>query len=195
MSSPTISVIVDAAVQMRLSAQALAALTPAMTARAAVQALLDARLTADALSLLARLLPHRYVVAWVCQCAQREILEARDRAGLELAEAWLREPDASRQAAALAFAHAHRFQTLGAWLAACAGWSSGNLNPRADRPTPVPAHLGAIAASTALSYLAARVPNQWDLRRRGFILEAIGLLDGAHTSGARTHDGIHGDTQ
>lgn len=189
-----ISFIFDAAVQMRLSTQALAALTPTMTARAAIQALLDAHLTADAMSLLARLLPHRYVVAWVCQCAQREILNAFDHAGLELAEAWVREPDASRQAAALAFANSHRFQTVGAWIAACAGWSGGNLNPRADRPTPVPSHLSAIAAVAALSYLAARVVEKFDLRQRGYVTEAMGLLDDQDAGGVSTQDRIAGDT-
>ena len=195
MNLPTMNAIFDAAAQMRISAQALAALAPAMSAREAVQALLDARLTADALSLLARLLPHRYVVAWVCQCARREILDARDRAGLDLAEAWLREPNASRQAAALAFANTHRFQTLGAWIAACAGWSGGDLNPRADRPTPAPAHLSAIAAMAALSYLAARVAAEFDPRRRAFVIDALGLLDGVDARSTRTHDGIHGGTQ
>ncbi|MFP3649215.1 DUF6931 family protein, partial [Paraburkholderia sp. SIMBA_054] len=56
----------DAARQMRLSAPANARLEPGMTPRAAVQTLLDDGLAADALSLLARLLPRRYTVAWVC---------------------------------------------------------------------------------------------------------------------------------
>lgn len=194
MNLPIMTAIFEAAVQMRLSPQAFATLAPAMTARDAVQALLDARLTADAMSLLARLLPHRYVVAWVCQCARREILDARDRAGLDLAEAWLREPDASRRTAALAFANTHRLQTVGAWIAACAGWSGGDLNPRADRPTPVPAHLSAIAAMAALSYLAARVAPEFDPRRRAFVVEALGLLDGADALTPRTHDRLDGAT-
>ncbi|CAM2157008.1 Secreted protein [Pararobbsia alpina] len=172
------SLILDAAMQMRLSAQALAALVPAMSPRAAVQALLDAGLPGDALGLLARLLPHRYAVAWVCQCCRREVLDALDRAGLELAEAWVREPNEARRREALAFASAHRYRSIGAWVAACAGWTGGNLNPRDERPTPVPPHLSAIAAMAALSYLAARVAAQFDARRRGFVADAIGLLDG-----------------
>jgi hypothetical protein len=183
------SLILDAAMQMRLSAQALAALMPAMSPRAAVQALLDARLAGDALGLLARLLPHRYAVAWVCQCCRREVLDALDRAGLELAEAWVREPNETRRREALAFAGAHRYRSIGAWVAACAGWSGGNLNLRDERPTPVPPHFSAIAASAALSYLAARVPAQFNARRSAYVMDALGLLDGAgEMDEPRRHD-------
>jgi hypothetical protein len=168
--------ILDAACQMRLSAVARATLQPTMTPRSAVQALLDASRPADALSLLARLLPRRYAVAWACQCGRKEALGEHDRAGLALAEAWVRDPGEAQRAAALTFARTHRYQTIGAWTAAAAGWSGGNLNPDCEKPTPPPEHLSAIAASSAVTYMAALVASQFDARRAAFVRDAMGLL-------------------
>lgn len=168
--------IIDAAEEMRISEPALASLQPTMPPRSAVQALLDDGLTVDALSLLARLLPRRYAVAWVCQCGNRQALGEHDRAGLALAEAWVRDPGEAHRAAAAAFANTHRYKTIGAWAAAAAGWSGGNLNPRDERPTPPPEHLTAIAATAAVTYMAALVPAQLDARRTAFVRDALGLL-------------------
>lgn len=166
----------DAARQMRLSAPANARLEPGMTPRIAVQTLLDDGLAADALSLLARLLPHRYTVAWVCQCASREALGAHDREGVAFAEAWVRAPGEAQRAAAALFASEHRYRTIGAWACASAGWTGGNLNPRNEQPTPPPEHLSAIAATAAVTYMAALVPAQIDARRTAFVRDALGLL-------------------
>ncbi|MGF6936698.1 hypothetical protein OKW41_005860 [Paraburkholderia sp. UCT70] len=173
MSTPSIF---EAARQMRLSTRAQACLRPSMAARSAVQTLLDAGHSADALSLLGRLLPRRYAVAWACQCCRRQTLDEHDRAGLELAEAWVRDPREAQRAAALAFAKTHRYQTIGAWTAAAAGWSGGNLNPEHERPTPPPEHLTAIAATAAVNYMAALVPARFDARRAAFVRDALGLL-------------------
>jgi hypothetical protein len=168
--------IFDAAREMRLSDAALANLQPTMTPYLAVQTLLNANRPADAMGLLARLLPRRYSVAWACQCGRKELLDDHDRAGIALAEAWVRDPGEAQRAAALTFARTHRFQTVGAWTAAAAGWSGGNLNPDHARPTPPPEHLTAIAASSAVTYIAARVASQFDARRTAFIRDAMKLL-------------------
>ena len=168
--------ILDAARQMWLPEAALACVRPVASPRVAVQALLDGGYCADALRLLARLLPRRYAVGWACQCGRGETLSEHDSAGLALAEAWLREPGQAQQVAALAFAKAHRYRTIGAWAAAAAGWSGGNLNPDHERPTPPPAHLTALAASAAVAYMAALVPAQFDARRAGFVRDALNLL-------------------
>jgi hypothetical protein len=170
------STILDAARQMRLSAPAKARLRPAMAPHAAVQTLLDDGLTADALSLLARLLPRRYAVAWVCQCGSRQTLAEHDRTGIALAETWVREPGEAHREAAASFANAHRYRTIGAWAAAAAGWTGGNLNPRHEQPTPPPEHLTAIAAMAAVTYMAALIPAQLDVRRSAFVRDALGLL-------------------
>jgi hypothetical protein len=170
------STILLAAQQMRLGAPAQQLLRSDLTPRAAVQALLDSGLVADALSLLARLLPRRYAVAWVCQCARQQPLSEHDGAGVALAEAWVREPDETHRAAALSFAIAHRYKTAGAWTAAAAGWSGGQLNPHSERPTPPPEHLTAIAAMAAVTHMSALVADQFAARRAAFVRSALDLL-------------------
>lgn len=170
------STILDAARQMKLSAPANHRLRPAMAPHTAVRTLLDYGLTADALSLLARLLPRPYAVAWVCQCGSRQTLGEHDRAGLALAETWVRDPGEAHREAAATFANVHRYRTIGAWAAAAAGWTGGNLNPRHEQPTPPPQHLTAIAAMAAVNYMAALIPAQLDARRADFVQDALGLL-------------------
>jgi len=84
------SAVIHASVQMELSAPASARLHAEMTPQAAVQELLDAGQPQDALKLLARLLPKRYAVAWLCQCARDQPLTHEDRSGAALAEKWVR---------------------------------------------------------------------------------------------------------
>ncbi|CAB3751138.1 DUF6931 family protein [Paraburkholderia humisilvae] len=168
--------VLEAARQMRVSVRAQQHLRSEMEPRAAVQALLDADLAADALSLLARLLPRRYAVAWVCQCARQQALDEHDRAGIALAQAWVREPSEPNRADAAAFAKTHRYQTIGAWTAAAAGWTGGNLNPQHTQPTPAPEHLTALAAMAAITYMAALIADQFAARRAGFVRDALGLL-------------------
>ncbi|CAB3770078.1 DUF6931 family protein [Paraburkholderia solisilvae] len=170
--------IIAAAREMQLSEVALNVLATARTPRSAVEALLDAELAADALGLLARLLPRRYAVAWLCQCVRAdEPARSDDRAGVELAERWVREPDDTRRRDALAYAQAHRFRTVGAWVAAAAGWSGGNLAPPGSEIVAVPTEfMTARAAAAAITHLAARASTRFAQRRAGFVRVALDLL-------------------
>ncbi|MFA4762649.1 hypothetical protein P2A07_22170, partial [Xanthomonas perforans] len=91
MSAPTLS-LAQACAQMQLSAPACAQLSTPITPQAAVSALLASGHGEDAIKLLARLLPKRYAVAWLCQCVRGETLDEEDRAGAALAEKWVRDP-------------------------------------------------------------------------------------------------------
>ena len=171
------SAVIHASVQMELPAEANAVLRAEMTPQVAVQALLAADRPQDALTLLARLLPKRYAVAWVCQCAREQALSQEDRAGASLAEQWVREPSESNRRAAFEFAHAGGYKSLGAWIAAAAGWSGGSLAPAAqETPVPPPEHLTARATVAAINLLAALEPAEFDARRKAFIERAAGLL-------------------
>jgi len=157
------------------------------TPRAAVEALLDAGLAEDALALVARLLPRRYAVAWLCQCARHEALGETDRAGLALAERWVRDGDDAPRRAALAFAKAQRFGGCGAWAAAAAGWSGGDLAaPGSDKPAPPGPAMTARAVALALTHLAAHVREQFVARRVAFVRSALNLLG--------TPNGIDGES-
>lgn len=171
------SAVIHASVQMELSAPASERLRADMTAQVAVHDLLAAGQVQDALKLLARLLPKRYAVAWLCQCARDQRLTQEDRAGTSLAEQWVREPSESSRRAAFEFAHAGGYKSIGAWIAAAAGWSSGSLAPAAqETPVPPPDHLTARATVAAVNLMAALEPAQFEARRTGFIERAMPLL-------------------
>lgn len=174
--------ILEAALQMELSAAALARLHDSMSARTAVQTLLAAGETQDGLKLLARLLPKPYVVAWLCQCARDEPLQIEDKAGAALAEAWLRDPSEANRRAAFEFANAGGYKSVGTWLAATAGWSGGSLAPATqETPVPPPDHLTARAAVAAVNMMAALVVDQFAVRRDALISRALHLLNSGDT--------------
>lgn len=163
---------------MEIDGQARAIALDAARPQAAVRALLERGHPQAALQLLARLLPKRYVVAWLCQCARDESLSDIDRAGTMVAERWVREPDEAQRRAAYEFATADGYSTLGGWLAATAGWSGGSLAPAAqDTPVPPPPFMTARAATAAVNLLAAQEPDRFDERRLAFATRAIALLD------------------
>ena len=176
------SIVMQAAEQMELGETARARLEPGMGPREAVQALLEGGETQDALKLLARLLPKRYAVAWACQCARDVALPLEDRAGAALAEQWVREPEEPNRRAAFEFANAGGYRSIGAWLAACAGWSGGSLAP-ATQQTPVPPaeHLTACAVVAAINLRAGLDPERFEQRRAGFMARAMSLLGAGET--------------
>jgi hypothetical protein len=173
------SAVLQASIQMELSGSGSALLQPNMTAPVAVQTLVNAGQVQDALKLLARLLPKRYAVAWLCQCARDQSLNPEDKAGASLAEKWVREPNESNRRAAFEFANAGGYKSTGAWLAAAAGWSGGSLAPASlETPVPPPDHLTACAVVAGVNMLAALEIEQFEVRRAGFIEPAMNLLNG-----------------
>lgn len=171
------SAVIYASVQMELTPDANARLRADMSPQTAVQELLAAGQAQDALKLLARLMPKRYAVAWLCQCARDQPLSQEDRIGASLAEQWVREPSESNRRAAFEFAHAGGYKALGAWIAAAAGWSGGSLAP-ASQETPVPPaeHLTARATVAAINLMAALDATQFEARRASYIERAMSLL-------------------
>lgn len=172
------SAVMQASIEMELSAAASARLGAEMAPLTAVQALLAAEQEQDALKLLARLLPKRYTVAWLCQCARDQPLGMEDKAGASLAESWVREPSEGNRRAAFEFANAGEYKSIGAWLAAAAGWSGGSLAPAAqETPVPPAEHLTACAAVAAINLMAALEVEEFPARRNAFIARAINLLN------------------
>ncbi len=175
----------DACLQMGIEPAARALLPPGAVPQDAVRRLLDGGQVQPALQLLAALLPKRYVVAWLCQCARGEALSDDDRAGAALAEQWVRDPGEHHRRIAYEFATADGYQTLGGWIAAAAGWSGGSLAPAGqDTPVPPPALLTARAATAAINLLAAIEPDRFDQRRAAFAGRALSLLGEAPRAAA-----------
>jgi hypothetical protein len=106
-------------------------------------------------------------------------LSLEDKAGAALAEQWVREPDETHRRAAFEFANAGGYRTIGAWLAAAAGWSGGSLAP-ASQETPVPPaeHLTACAVVAAINLMAGMEAERFEQRRGEFMARAMGLLGG-----------------
>jgi hypothetical protein len=126
--------------------------------------LLARGMPADALVVMARILPKRYVIAWACECLNSTFARDPktadvDRAGLALAQQWLSDPTEERRRAASEFAESGEFKTPGAWIAASAGWSGGSLAPRGYDAIVPPDHLPAEAAVAALRLTASRSPE------------------------------------
>ena len=177
------SAVLQACMQMELSEPASAMLRADMTPQAAVQTLVGAGHVQDALKLLARLLPKRYAVAWLCQCARDQLVSPEDKAGASLAEKWVREPNESNRRAAFEYANAGGYKSVGAWMAAAAGWSSGSLAPASQEALVPPAeHLTACAVVAGINMLAALVTDQFEARRAGYIEPAMALLNAGGTA-------------
>lgn len=150
--------------RMSFSSGALAVLSGGGNVRHCVGELLKRGLSADALAVVARILPNRYVVAWACECLKSTLpLQTEpsdvDRAGLALAQQWLSDPSEENRRAAMEFAERGEFASPGAWIAASAGWSGGSLLPRGYDPVPPPEHLPAEAAVAALRLSASQGPD------------------------------------
>jgi hypothetical protein len=147
--------------RMTFSGEAVAVLSGGGNVRQCLRELLNRGLAADALAVVARTLPVRYVVAWACECLKstlplQPVPSDIDRAGLALAQQWLSDPSEENRRAALEFAERGEFGSPGAWIAASAGWSGGSLLPRGYDPVPPPEHLPAEAAVAALRLSASQ---------------------------------------
>lgn len=130
-------------------------------ARQLLDAFCNLGLHADAITVIARVLPRPLGLAWACECIRRlPVLNAKthaaDRAGLALAEGWLRNPTEENRRAALDFAEFGKFDGVGAWIAAAVGWTGGSIAPVGYTPVSPGKYLTADAVATALCFLAAQ---------------------------------------
>lgn len=161
-------------------AQALLESDGQINLRGFLTKLMASGLPADALALVARVLPKRYVVAWACDCLKIALADDPetsdvDRAGLALAQQWLSDPSEDNRRAALEFAERGELGTPGAWIAASAGWTGGSLLPRGYDPIVPPDHLPAEAAIAALRLTAAR-GGDYAGAINGFVTRAIQIF-------------------
>ncbi len=163
--------------EMSFSDEAVAASTRAGNAAEVLQIFTEQGYGRDALALIARALPKRFVVVWVCQCVRNNPMpdieaQMADMAAVALAERWLRQATDEHRRAAADFATNGGYQTLGDWVAATVGWVDGSLAPP-DSPPVLPAdHLSARAGLAALLILAAREPAKMAERQLAYVRTA-----------------------
>ena len=113
-----------------LSSEALAVLRGGGNVRRCLDELLGRGLPADALAIVARTLPKRYVVAWACDCLKGVLpgdpaTSDVDRAGLALAQQWLADPTEENRRAAPAEAAVAALRLTASRAADYVGMSTG----------------------------------------------------------------------
>lgn len=163
-----------------VSSAALAVLRTGANVRHCLDELITRGLPADAVALVARSLPKRYVVAWACDCLKSAFAIDKqttdvDRAGLALAQTWLADPTEENRRAALDFAERGGFSSVGTWVAASAGWCGGSLTPKGYDVIPPPDHLPSEAAVAALRLTAARSAD-YVATSTGFVARALQIF-------------------
>ena len=113
-----------------------------------------------AVSFCAYLLPRREAVWWGCQ-SLRKLQPHRapsDTAALDVAEAWVREPEEPHRLAALNLGSQGDTRSPTTWMALAAGWSGGSIAP-AHGMVPAAAGQAARAIRAGLMISMARTPN------------------------------------
>jgi len=164
----------------------LARMKPEVSLEDYSRALLAEGLGEDALRLVARSLPRKFVLAWACDCV-KQVLKPdspsyeTDRAGVALAEGWLANPIEKHRRLALEFAERNGFECAGAWIAAAVGWMEGSLAPEGYEVVSPPESLiydAVIAAQTMAVVSDPETMPQWLAR---FV---IGAAPGVAAAGA-----------
>jgi len=129
----------------------------------------------QAVSFCAYLLPRRVAVAWGCRSLRRmfDHFDANDGRSLNLAEAWVRQPDEQSRNKALAVGNANDPEQPVTWLALAAGRSGGSVVPPEFAPVPAKPDQTARAVRAALLIGLCGLPR--DSRDR---IMAVCLADG-----------------
>jgi hypothetical protein len=133
--------------------------------RQLIDELVSAGAHRDAVSVIARVLPQQFALAWACECIHNLLVRDApghqvDRAGLALAERWLQDPSEDNRRSALDFAEYGNFKGVGAWIAAAVGWTGGSIAPVGYTAVPPGKYLAADAVAIALVCLASQSPDE-----------------------------------
>lgn len=105
------------------------------------------------------LLPKRRAVWWGHECVRSvmHLLTDQDLMALQLAEAWVRDPDEEQRVAALRGGLSRKHKSPGVWIALAAAWTGGSLNLPELPPVPPPQYLTARAVNAGILSALARV--------------------------------------
>lgn len=124
-----------------------------------VTALVEGETPEEAITFSAYNLPRRYAVWWGHECLRRldAVLNDSDRQMLDLAAAWVANPDEDTRYAALDAAVEAKDKSPGVWVALGAGWSGGSMvGPDLPAVPPAP-HLTAKAINASILTVLAKV--------------------------------------
>lgn len=115
----------------------------------------------EAITFGAYLLPRRRAVWWGHRCVVSiiHLLTDQDLRMLQIAEAWVREPEEDQRNLALEEGMAARNKTPGVWIALAAGWAGGSVvEPHLPRVPPAP-YMTPRAVNAGILGALARVDN------------------------------------
>jgi len=145
--------------QLGLSQEAQALLLAEQPALEFVQVLTRHKLFADAIRVLAVLLPKRRSIEWAHQCVDRlcgKSSSAEDQQAMKATTDWLSEPTEEHRRAAMAAAQATAFETPQGWIAMAVFWSEGSITPEDLPEAPSDEKLTAQAVTAALLMTACQ---------------------------------------
>lgn len=172
----------ELATKSSLEDGALALVLPAMTARQALTALLEAGRHRDALRLAARTLPRREAVWWACQCFRASSAESDTPAqvlAVDLAEKWVAKPTEEGRRAAGGAAEPAQVATAAGQIAMAAFWSGGSLAPPKMATVPPAEHLLPMAVGNAAILAGVRLgPKLAEATYQRFVALAIDVAEG-----------------
>lgn len=119
----------------------------------------------SAISLCAYLLPRRQAVWWGCRSlrSMQPQLSRSEAAILDVAEAWVREPDEAHRRKVLDIGTRADGRLPATWIALAAGWSGGSIVPPEFPFLRAPPEQTARAVRAGLLIAISRIPNK-DLR-------------------------------
>ena len=127
--------------------------------------LLAAQTPEEAVTFAAQMFVPRASVWWGHECMRgsASLLSSSDRRWMELAAAWVTDPEESARQRLLDDAMQERDRGPGVWLALAAGWSQGSMAPAGSPSVLPPAHLTGRAVNAAILNVLARADKE--LRR------------------------------
>jgi hypothetical protein len=144
--------------------------------------LLALELHVDAVRFLAYALPKREAVWWACQCVRSVATDDDELAGLQAAEAWVRDPSEQNRRAAMEAAESLEFGSPDAWAAVGAFWTEGSLAPP-DAPVLPPGDelTGHAVAGSVLLAAVQSEPEKAPEKQRGFVALGVDVANEANT--------------
>ncbi len=166
--------------RLELEDESAALLRPEQDERAFVRALLDGDRLADAVRVMAALLPVRESIWWAWSCARRTLPPdppATVQAALDVTERWIAQPTEENRRPAYAAAEGAGMGTPAGAAALAAFLSGGSVAPPTAPVVPPPADASARAVAGSVMLAAASAPaDKAPERFRLFVSQAMEVM-------------------
>jgi hypothetical protein len=126
-----------------------------------LQSLVKQESWSAAVSFCAYLLPRREAVWWGCQSVRRlqPQRSPKEAAALDLAEAWVHEPEENRRRQALALGMQGDNRSPTTWMLLGVGWSGGSVMPQQNMMVPPAPQQTALAVRAGVLIALAWIPK------------------------------------